>query len=239
MTEKETIKEVVCEPPRLRLEFMPIIHCPGCHYGIIARILCEVIEEMGIEDRTIVLGGSGCTEFWTMYFDMDMFGSLHGPGIATETAIKRVNSDSVVFAVQEDGEIGAIGLGYFMADTLRGEKTTQYPCTMHVSALPAARWPPTTLLGMRTTTTTQERDLKISGFPFHGAELAASMKGTSCSARVSVHTPANRQKANKIVREALEKQIAGIGFSIVEFLSACPVNWRIGQRNAWISLKTI
>ncbi|MDY7033300.1 MAG: thiamine pyrophosphate-dependent enzyme [Thermodesulfobacteriota bacterium] len=230
MTEKEMIKEVVCEPPRLRLEFMPIIHCPGCHYGIIVRILCEVIDELGIEDRTIGLGGGGCTGFWTMYFNLDMFGGVHGPGIAIATALKRVHPDSIVFAAQGDGEMGAIGLGYFMAATLRGEKITTIFLNNACFGTTGGQMAPTTLLGMPTTTTTQGRDPKVTGFPFHGAELAASMKGTAYSARVSVHTPANRQKAKKAVREALEKQMAGVGFTLVEFLSACPVNWRMGPK---------
>ena len=230
MTKKEITKEVVCEPPRTRLQSIPIMNCPGCHYGIIIRMICEVIEELGIEDRTIGLGGGGCTGFWTMYFDLDMYGGVHGPGLAIATAIKRVHPDSIVFAAQGDGEMGAIGLGYFMAATLRGEKITTIFLNNACFGTTGGQMAPTTLLGMRTTTTTQGRDPKITGFPFHGAELAASMKGTAYSARMSVHTPANRQKAKKALKTAFEKQIAGVGFSIVEFLSACPVNWHLGPK---------
>lgn len=219
-------KEVVCARPKLKLP-VPLHHCPGCHYGIVMRLLCEVIEELGIEGRTIGISGGGCSGRWVAHIDVDMTGGPHGPGIAIATAIKRIHPQAIVFTVQGDGELGAIGLGFFMAAMLRGERITTVYLNNACYGTTGGQMAPTTLLGMRTTTTPEGRDPQTTGFPFHGAEIAASMRGTAYSARVSVHTPLNYQRAKKALKTAFQKQIEGVGYSIVEFLAACPPNWRL------------
>ncbi len=221
------MKKVVCTLPKLMELPVPLPHCPGCHYGIVLRLLYEVIEELGIEGKAIGVVGGGCSTRWMDYIRLDMVGGVHGPGLAIATAIKRVHPQAVVFAVQGDGELGAIGLGYFMAALLRGERLTTLYLNNACYGLTGGHMAPTTLLGMRTPTTPQGRDLQSTGYPFHGAEIAASMKGTAYSARVSVHTPAHRQRAKKALKIAFEKQMEGAGFSLVEFLAACPPNWHL------------
>ena len=219
-------KELIYGKPRLKIG-PPFHHCPGCHYGIIFRLVCEVIEELGIEGRTIFVGGGGCSGRWARYLDVDTFGGLHGPGPAIATAIKRIRPEAVVFVMQGDGEQGAIGLGYFLSAALRAEKLTILGLNNACYGTTGGQMAPTTLLGMRTSTTPYGRDPTNDGFPFHAPEIAAMMKGTAYAARVSVHTPANRQRAKKALKTAFEKQIAGVGFSIVEFLAACPPNWHL------------
>lgn len=219
-------KELVYGKPRLKTG-PPLHHCPGCHYGIIFRLLCEVIEELGIEGRTIGLSGGGCTGRWTSYFDVDMLFVAHGPGVASGTAIKRIYPETVVFVVQGDGEQGSIGLGYFLSAVLRAEKLTIIGLNNACYGTTGGQLAPTTLLGMKTSTTPSGRDPKIDGFPFHAPELIATMKGTAYAARVSVHTPANRQRAKKALETAFNKQISGVGLSLVEFISACPPNWHL------------
>ena len=86
---------------------------------------------------------------------------------------------------------------------------------------------PTTLLGMKTTTTPEGRDPRTTGFPLHAAELAATMKGVAYSARCTVHSPTNFRQARKALKTAFQKQIDGVGYGFLEFLSACPTNWRL------------
>ncbi len=226
MRAEDVVKQVVCAPPKLKLPG-PHHHCPGCHYGIILRLLCEVIEELGIEGQAIGITGGGCSARWVAYLDVDMAGGIHGPGVAIATAIKRIYPETIVFTIQGDGELGAIGLGSFMAALLRGEKLTTIYLNNACYGTTGGQMAPTTLLGMRTTTTPQGRDPRTTGFPFHGAELAASMRGTAYSGRVSVHTPANRQRAKKALRAAFQRQIEGVGYTLVEFLSPCPPNWQL------------
>ncbi len=220
-------KEKIVTRPRLRT-MHPSTYCPGCHYGIITRIICEVIEQLGIEGRAIGLAGVGCS-FGSkpMHIDVDFCACPHGRAPAMATAIKRIHPEAVIFTCQGDGDLGAIGLGCFMNALLRGEKLTTIFLNNAGYGQTGGQMAPTTLLGMRTTTTPEGRDPALTGYPLHGAELAATMRGVAYSARVSVHTPANFQRAKRAVRTAFQKQIDGIGYGFVEFLSACTANWAL------------
>lgn len=226
-TRLTNFKKVVSPCPGVVRLPKPLPHCPGCHYGIILRLLGEVLEELDIAGKAIGVAGGGCSTRWMEYLEIDTTGAIHGPGIAVATGIKRVHPEAVVFTFQGDGEIGAIGLGAFVAAMMRGERITTLYLNNACYGLTGGHMAPTTLLGMRTPTTPQGRDPYTTGFPFHGAELAAGIKGTAYAARVSVHTPAQRQQAKKALTRALTKQIQGVGFGLVEFLSACPPNWHL------------
>ena len=91
---------------------------------------------------------------------------------------------------------------------------------------------PTTLLGQKTTTTPDGRDPESAGFPIHIAEFFSNLKGISYSARCAVNTPANYNKARKALKTAFQKQVDGVGYSIVEFLSACPGSWKLSPQDA-------
>ena len=86
---------------------------------------------------------------------------------------------------------------------------------------------PTTLLGQKTSTTPTGRDSAVDGFPIHAAELAATFKSTSFSARGSLHSPAQYERTKKYIKTAFKKQTDNIGYSFVEVLSACPPNWHL------------
>jgi len=223
----QVTKQKIVTRPKLRT-MDPSTYCPGCHYGIITRIICEVIEELGIEGRAIGLAGVGCS-FGSKprHIDVDFCACPHGRAPAMATAIKRIHPEAVVFTCQGDGDLGAIGLGCFMNALLRGEKLTTFFLNNAGYGQTGGQMAPTTLLGMRTTTTAEGRDPALSGYPLHAAELAATMKGVAYSARVGVHNPANFQRAKRAVRIAFQKQIDGIGYSFVEFLSACTANWAL------------
>lgn len=222
---EEAIKERICGRPRLRTS-APSTYCPGCHYGIITRLLCEVIEELNIEGRAIGLAGVGCSFLSKpVQIDVDFASCPHGRAPAMGTALKRIHPEAVVFTVQGDGDLGAIGLGCFMHALLRAEKLTTIFLNNAGYGQTGGQMAPTTLLGMRTTTTPEGRDPRSQGFPLHVAELAASMRGVAYSARCTVHTPAHYQRAKRAVTMAFNKQLEGIGYGFVEFISACPPNW--------------
>lgn len=217
-------KTKVSEQPAL-WNRLPIMHCPGCHYGIIMRALCEVISELGIEERAIGLAGVGCSYGWPRFLKLDQMPCPHGRAPAVATGIKRVHPQAIVFTVQGDGDLGAIGLGCFMNALLRGEKLTTIMLNNAIYGMTGGQMAPTTLLGMRTSTTREGRDQEATGYPLHMAELVATMKGAAYSARVSVHTPANFRRLKRALRAAFEKQIVGTGYGFVEVLSACPASW--------------
>jgi 2-oxoglutarate ferredoxin oxidoreductase subunit beta len=217
-------KALVCGKPELRSGF-PSMYCPGCHYGIITRVICEVLEEMKLGGRAIGFAGVGCSFGGApLTINIDWASCPHGRAPAMATATKRIHPDALVFTLQGDGDLGAIGLGCFMSAVLRNENLTTIFLNNAGYGQTGGQLAPTTLLGMKTTTT-QDGRKDTEGFPFHGAELAAYLKGVSYSARVSVHTPANFRKAKRALATAFQKQIDGAGYSFVEFISACPSVW--------------
>ncbi len=223
------MKQVVCSTPKLRTPGlgMALNWCPGCHNGIIHRIVMEVIEELDIAGRAIGLIGIGCCCTIVRGMDIDSIFALHGRCLPVGAAVKRGLPDAVVFDIEGDGGLGAIGLGHFVSSCNRGDKITTLFVNNGSYGRTGGQMAPTTLSGVRTTTSPYGRDPVVSGFPFHAAELAAIMEGTAYSARVSVHTPANRQRAKKAVKTAFQKQLDGVGFSLVEILCACPANWEL------------
>ena len=56
----------------------PSHYCPGCHYGLLTRILAEVIEELGIAGDIIGVSAVGCSIFTHVYIDIDFIDALHG-----------------------------------------------------------------------------------------------------------------------------------------------------------------
>ena len=224
MSAKEQQKVLVCGTPELRTGF-PSTYCPGCHYGIIARVICEVLEEMDVAGKTIGFAGVGCSfGGGPLSIGIDWASCPHGRAPAMAGAAKRVHPDALVFTLQGDGDLGAIGLGCFLSAVLRNENLTTIFLNNAGYGQTGGQLAPTTLMGMKTTTT-QEGRTAAEGFPFHGAELAAHMRSVAYSARVSVHTPGNFKKAKKALATAFQKQLDGAGYSFVEFLSACPSVW--------------
>jgi 2-oxoglutarate ferredoxin oxidoreductase subunit beta len=225
---RETGEKIAAlQKPRLMTD-APNTYCSGCHYGMITRILCESMDELGIDGRAIGLAGVGCS-FGSkpLHIGIDWASCPHGRAPAMATAIKRIHPEAIVFTVQGDGDLGAIGLGCFMNAVLRNEKLTTFFLNNAGYGQTGGQMAPTSLLGMKTSTTPEGRDPATTGFPLHGAELVAGMKGVSYVARVSVHTPANYNKAKKAVMTAFRKQMDGLGYSFVEFVSACPTIWRM------------
>lgn len=229
MKEKSVAKKLVCTIPRLHtgwmLAFVP--WCPGCHCGIINRLLCEVMEELDIQDRAIGVMGLGCSAAITPSIDTDRVWTPHGRELVVASAVKRCVPESVVYSTVGDGALLAIGSGHFLNAAARGEKITIIFVNNGGYGRTGGQLAPTTLAGMKSTTTPYGRDPQVTGFPLHAAEIAATMKGVAYSARGTVHTAANYQRAKKAVRTAFQKQLDGIGFSIVEILSACPTNWQL------------
>ena len=218
-------KKVVCKKPEFRM--LPIGFCAGCHYGIIYRLIDEVLEEMDLKGNAILIGGGGCSTLGAMAMNIDSFGGPHGPGTAIASALCRVNTKALIFAVQGDGEQGAIGLGNFVAAAARGENITVITMNNACYGMTGGQLAPTTLLGMITPTTPAGRDKKDTGAPMHGPELVAPLEGVAYAARGTVHSFANRQKSKKMLKTAFQIQQKRLGFGVLEFLSACPTNWKL------------
>jgi 2-oxoglutarate ferredoxin oxidoreductase subunit beta len=217
------MKQVFARPATL-LE-TPMHYCPGCTHGIAHRLVAEVIDELGLRGKTIGVASVGCSVFAYNYLDVDFQQAAHGRAPAVATGIKRVRPDSVVFTYQGDGDLAAIGTAEIIHAANRGENITVIFINNAVYGMTGGQMAPTSLLGMRTTTSPSGRDARLAGYPLRVAELLAPLPGVAYLARVALSSPAHVFKAKKAIRKALQTQVEGRGFSLVEALSTCPVCW--------------
>lgn len=214
----------------------PTHYCPGCTHGIIHRLIAEVIDELGVRERTVGISPVGCAVLAYDYFNCDFVEASHGRAPAVATGIKRVLPDSVVFCYQGDGDLASIGAAEIVHAATRGEKITVIFVNNAIYGMTGGQMAPTTLPGQRTTTSPRGRDVESAGHPIRVAELLSSLSGVAYIARVCATSPANVTKAKRAVRKAFETQIDGKGFSLVEFLSTCPINWGMSPLEAmkWV-----
>lgn len=204
---------------------VPTHYCPGCHHGIIHRLVAEVLDELKLQDRTVGIASVGCSALAYDYFNVDMVQAAHGRAPAAATGVKRVHPDGIVFTYQGDGDIAAIGTAEIVHAAARGEKITTIFVNNAIYGMTGGQMAPTSLVGQVTTTSPYGRKLESAGMPIKLSELLSTLDGAKYVARVAVNTPANMAKAKAAIKKAFEIQIAGLGFSIVEVLSICPTNW--------------
>ena len=202
-------------------------YCPGCGHGTVHRIIAEVIEEMGIQEKTIGIAPVGCSVLAYNYFDVDMQEAAHGRAPALATAIKRMKPDHFVFAYQGDGDLAAIGTAETIHACNRGENITMIFVNNGIYGMTGGQMAPTTLEGMKTSTSPYGRDLQIMGNPLRITELLAGLPGTYYVTRQAVHTPALVRKCKKAVRQAFENQKKEKGTSFIEIVSNCNSGWKL------------
>jgi len=221
-------KEVVAGVPRLWIDsYAGKSRCPGCHHTIIDKLICEVIDEIGIEGEAIGVGGIGCGGFAVFSWDIDIASAPHGRPVDIATAIKRaLYGRPIVFTIQGDGDCFAIGAGSLMGAAARAEKITVFMENNLNYGTTGGQLAPTTLMGQKTTTTPDGRNPN-HGYPVHVPELLATVKGVSYTARGALNTPVNYQHTKGYIKTAFQKQIDNLGLSFVEILSACPANWHL------------
>ena len=200
-------------------------YCAGCGHGIIHRLVAEVIDELGIREKVIAVAPVGCAVFAYDYFNFDVTEAPHGRPPAVATGIKRVMPDKIVFTYQGDGDLASIGMAETVHAANRGENITVIFVNNTVYGMTGGQMAPTTLLGQKTATTPFGRDAKREGYPMKISELLSSLEGVAYLERVAVNNPKNIISAKKAIKKAFQNQIDGKGFSLVEVLSQCPVDW--------------
>jgi len=211
-------------------------YCPGCGHGTVHRIIMEVIEEMNIREKTIGVAPVGCAVLAYEFMDIDMQQAAHGRAPAVATGIKRMMPDKFVFTYQGDGDLAAIGTAETIHCCNRGENITIIFINNGIYGMTGGQMAPTTLPGMKTSTSPYGRDVSIMGNPIKMTELVAQLPGTYYVTRQSVHTPANVRKTKKAIRKAFEYQKLKKGVSFVEVVSNCNSGWKMTpvQANKWM-----
>ena len=214
-------------------------YCPGCGHGNIHKIIAEVIEDLGVQDRTVFTSPVGCSVFAYYYFDTCNIQAAHGRAPAVATGVKRVHPDSVIISYQGDGDLAAIGTAEIIHAANRGEKMTVIFVNNAIYGMTGGQMAPTTLEGQKTTTTPYGRNPGNEGYPIQVCELINALRAPIYIERVSLQSPAHAAKTRKAIRKALTYQKENKGFSLVEVLSGCPTGWGISpvDSRTWIKEK--
>jgi 2-oxoglutarate/2-oxoacid ferredoxin oxidoreductase subunit beta len=212
-------------------------YCPGCGHGTTHRLMMEVIEELGQESETIGVAPVGCSVLAYEFMNVDMQEAAHGRAPAVATAIKRLWPGKVVFTYQGDGDLAAIGTAETIHACNRGEQIVIVFINNGIYGMTGGQMAPTTLPGMKTSTSPYGRDVKTMGNPLKITELVAQLPGTYYVTRHSVHTPAAARKAKRAIKKAFQNQLDGKpGLSFVEVVSNCNSGWKMEpvQSNIWM-----
>lgn len=201
-------------------------YCPGCSHGVLHRLVAEVIDELGIRERTLGVASVGCSVLAYNYFETDFVQAPHGRAPAVATGAKRAQPGMVVFTYQGDGDMTAIGTSEIIHAAARGEKITAIMYNNSIYGMTGGQMSPTTLMGAVTATTPFGRS-EEAGQPYRMAEILAQMPGAAYVARTHLADVGNIVKTKRAIKKAFEAQLRGLGFSMVEVLGNCPTNWGI------------
>ena len=210
----------------------PFHYCPGCTHGIIHRLVAEVIDELGLEEKTVGIAPVGCSVFAYNYFNCDMIEAPHGRAPAVATGVKRANPDLTVFTYQGDGDLAAIGTAETVHVGTRGENLTIIFVNNAIYGMTGGQMAPTTLLGQVSTTSPYGRIKELQGNPIRVCEMMATLDGVAYAERVSVDCVKNVVAAKKAIKKGFEMQQNKKGLSIIEVLSTCPTNWGLSPEKS-------
>jgi len=228
------MKKIFSHPKSLRKVLTH--YCPGCGHGIVHRLICEVIDELEIRERTVGICPVGCSVIAYDYFNFDCCEAAHGRALAVATGIKRCRPDLAVFTYQGDGDLAAIGTSETIHCANRGENLTVIFVNNAVYGMTGGQMAPTTLLGQKTLTTPYGRNKNFEGYPLKVSELLSGLTGARYIERCSLHSPQNIIKTKRAIKEGFKNQIEEKGFSLIEILSPCPTYWEMSPRESldWI-----
>ena len=212
--------------------------CPGCDHGVAVRLVAEVIDELGIQGKTISATSIGCSVFLYDFLNVDCVEAPHGRALASATGIKRARPDKVVFTYQGDGDFASIGLAESMHTAFRGERVTAFMLNNTTYGMTGGQHGPTTMMGQITTTSPTGRNREYYGYPVKMAEQIALCDGTAFSARVALDSIPHINEAKKAIKKAFQVQLDGIGLGFVEILATCPTNWKMTPEEAHERVRT-
>ena len=211
-------------------------YCPGCSHGVVHKLIAEVIEEMGLAEKTIAVSPVGCAVFAYRYLDVDWLEAAHGRAPALATAAKRLWPDRLVFTYQGDGDLACIGTAENIHALNRGENITIIFINNAIYGMTGGQMAPTTLIGMKTSTCPYGRDAAIHGYPLNITDIAATLQGTAYVTRQSVENVAAIKKTKKAIKHAFENSMNGKGSNLVEIVSTCSSGWKMSpeKANKWM-----
>ncbi|MBP7170885.1 MAG: thiamine pyrophosphate-dependent enzyme [Tenuifilum sp.] len=237
MDVKDIIKEENLVYSKTKLLTDNIMHyCPGCTHGVVHKVLAEVIDELGIQEKTIGVAPVGCSVLAYNYIDIDWHEAAHGRAPALATAINRLYPNKYVFTYQGDGDLASIGTAEIIHACNRGENIVVIFINNGIYGMTGGQMAPTTLIDMPTSTSPYGRKAELNGYPLKITELIAQLPGTCYVTRQSGHTPAAVRKLKKAITKAFENTGKKKGTSFIEVVSTCNSGWKLSpvKANEWM-----
>ena len=222
----------------LSLKKEPFRYCPGCGHSLVHRLIAECIDNLKIREKVIGIAPVGCAVFAYDYFNFDMIEVAHGRPPAAATGLKRALPDRIIFSYQGDGDLAAIGTAEIVHAANRGENISVFFINNATYGMTGGQMAPTTLLGQKTSTTRSGRQANLEGYPLHVSELLSTIDGASYIARTTINSYKNLMATKKAIEKSFRYQIEGKGFSLVEILSPCPVDWKLSPRDSFRWIET-
>lgn len=148
--------------------------CPGCGHGIVNRILAEAIEELGIDERIVMVEDVACGGLGQDVLEYNSIGAAHGRPIVTAAGIKRARPDAIVIARPGDGSAYSIGIESTIHCALRNENILALVVNNNVFGMTGGQMSPESLPGQRTTTSPKGRDTAKNGNTFDAMATLSS-----------------------------------------------------------------
>ncbi|MCQ2977077.1 MAG: 2-oxoacid:acceptor oxidoreductase family protein [archaeon] len=233
MSDNKNTERVIKKPeslydsfPRKGNDIYNTHYCAGCGHGILHKLIGEVMDELEIQDRCVMISPVGCSVFGYYYFNCGNVQTAHGRAPAVATGISRAEDNAIVMSYQGDGDLASIGLNETLQAANRGEKIAVFFVNNTVYGMTGGQMAPTTLVGEKTVTCQNGRDPNYAGYPLHMCELLDNLEAPVFIERVSLANPISIRKAKIAVKKALTIQKEGKGYSFIEVLSPCPTNIR-------------
>ena len=202
--------------------------CPGCGNGTIAQAILWAIDELGIDfDNFAFVSGIGCSGWISSpSFNTDVLHVTHGRSIAFATGLKLAAPQMKVIVTAGDGDTSAIGGNHFIHACRRNIDLTVICVNNQIYGMTGGQVAPSTPYSSVTSTTPYGSIER----PFDLSQVALSAGATFVARWTTFHA---RQ-----LKKSIAKAILHPGFSFVEVISQCPVQYGkvIGKRNAPVDM---
>jgi 2-oxoglutarate ferredoxin oxidoreductase subunit beta len=210
----------------VRVDRLPHIWCPGCGTGSAFASCLNAIKSTGIDYRKFAMvSGIGCSGRGAGYINIDSFHTTHGRAIPFATGIKMANPDINVLVFSGDGDLFAIGGNHFIHAARRNMDITVICINNLIYGMTGGQVAATTPHLAKSSTTAEGNPET----PFNLPMLAYAAGATYIARWTMLHT--------RDLSDAIEEAILKKGFSFIEVLSPCPVNF--GRRNRINSMDTL
>lgn len=202
----------------LRTDRIPHIWCPGCGTGTAFSSCLTAMKVAEVDlKKSAMVSGIGCSGRAAGYVKIDSFHTTHGRAIPFATGLKLANPELNVIVFSGDGDLFAIGGNHFIHAARRNVDMTVICVNNFNYGMTGGQVAATTPFQAKTTTT----PVGNPEAPFNLPLIAYASGATYVARWTILHT--------RDLTDAIEAALRKKGFSFIEILAPCPVNF--GRRN--------